>query len=147
MAIDYSDTGYQKVNGKPCPFCGCGEIRSYAFHHSGGWTINIECSQCFAQMPRDNVEAALERWNVREYDPTLNRAVAHMKQVEWENQQLLKQMEDVKRIYKTDLAVVKREDRIAATKFYEEELRLAQQRTSMMEEALAIVKQSLAEEK
>ena len=98
-------------------------------------------------MPRDNVEAALERWNVREYDPTLNRAVAHMKQVEWENQQLLKQMEDVKRIYKTDLAVVKREDRIAATKFYEEELRLAQQRTSMMEEALAIVKQSLAEEK
>jgi hypothetical protein len=97
-------------------------------------------------MPSDNVRAALERWNAREYDPTLNRAVAHMKQVEWENQHLLRQMEEVKRIYRTDLAAVKRDDRIAAAKFYEEELRLAQQRATMMEEALTIVKQTMVEE-
>ncbi len=142
MAIDYTDTMYKKVDGKPCPFCGCEEIRSYTFMQAGGWTTNVECSRCPAQMPSDNVHAALERWNTREYDPTVNRAVAHMKQVEWENQYLLKQMEEVKRIYSTDVATMKREDRIAAAKFYEGELRLARQRAAMMEEALMTVRQS-----
>jgi hypothetical protein len=98
-------------------------------------------------MPSDHLPAALERWNARAYDPTLKRAIAHMKQVEWENQQLLTQMEEVKRIYRTDLAAVKSDDRIAAAKFYEEALRLAQQRATMMEEALTIVKKSIEEER
>jgi hypothetical protein len=94
-------------------------------------------------MQSDFLLAALERWNARAYDPTVNRAVAHMKQVEWENQQLLKQMEETKRIYKIDLAAVKREDKVAAAKYYEEELRIAQQRATTMEEALTTVKQAM----
>ena len=97
-------------------------------------------------MPSDQLPAALERRNARAYDPTVRRAVAHMKQVEWENQQLLKQMEDVKRIYSADVTTMKREDRIAAAKFYEEELRSARQRAAMIEEALAIVKKAMEEE-
>jgi hypothetical protein len=97
-------------------------------------------------MPSDQLPAALERWNARAYDQTVSRAVAHMKQVEWENQQLLKQMEDVKRIYSTDVTTMKREDRIAVAKFHEEELRSARQRAAMIEEALAIVKKAMEEE-
>jgi hypothetical protein len=97
-------------------------------------------------MPSDFLQAALEKWNKREYDPTVNRVVAHMKQVEWENQQLLKQMEEVKRIYSTDLTTVKRDDRIAIVEYYDEQLRVARQRATMMEEALTVVKQTMEEE-
>jgi len=93
MAIDYSGTMYKKVDGKPCPFCGCEEIRSYAYSHSGGWTTNVECSGCLAQMPSDHLPDALERWNTRAYDPSLKRAIAHMKQVEWERDQAVSKLE------------------------------------------------------
>jgi len=66
--------------------------------------------------------------------------------VEWENRQLQRQMEEVKRSYRTDLAAVKRDDRIAAASLYEEQFRLAQQRAAMMEEALTVVKQSVERE-
>ena len=146
MAIDYSGTMYGNVEGKPCPFCGCEEIRSYTHHHSGGWTTNVECSRCPGQMPSDNVGAALERWNTRIDPPDIHRVRAHMKQVEWENQQLLNQMEEVKRIFRTDFDAVKRDSKVAAVKFYEDELRLAQQRAAMMEDALTIAKKSMEEE-
>ena len=137
---------YQDVEAKPCPFCGCDKIRARTTSESGRWITYVECSRCMAQMGCDYLQAALERWNEREYDPALNRAVAHMKQVEWENQQLLKQMEEIKRIYRTDLATVKRDSKIAAAKFYEEELRLAKRRATMMEEALTITKKTIEEE-
>jgi hypothetical protein len=53
------------------------------------------------------------------------------------------EMEETKRIYKIDLAAVKREDKVAAAKYYEEELRIAQQRATTMEEALTTVKQAM----
>src|SRR5579859_3941183 len=93
MAVDYSGTMYGNVEGKPCPFCGCEEIRSYTYFHSGGWTINVECSRCPAQMPSDNVQAALERWNTRTDPPDIRRVQAHMKQAEWERDQAIAKLE------------------------------------------------------
>jgi hypothetical protein len=95
-------------------------------------------------LPSANAERfSASRLGKMECEGLRPRAVAHMKQVEWENQQLLKQMEETKRIYKIDLAAVKREDKVAAAKYYEEELRIAQQRATTMEEALTTVKQAM----
>ncbi len=92
MAIDYSGTMYGNVEGEPCPFCGCEEIRSYTYFHSGGWSVNVECTRCPAQMPSDNVQAALERWNTRNY-LGIQRMRAHMKQIEWERDQAVSKLE------------------------------------------------------
>jgi Lar family restriction alleviation protein len=93
MPTDYSGTMYGNVEGKPCPFCGCEEIRSYTYHHSGGWTTNVECSQCLAQIPCDKVEDALEQWNTRVDPQDIRRIRAHMKQVEWERDQAVLKLE------------------------------------------------------
>ncbi len=84
---------YKKVEGKPCPFCGCTEIQTYTFLHVGGWTTNVECARCPAQMPSDTVQAALERWNTRAYDSTVQGARAHMMQMEWERNQAVSKLE------------------------------------------------------
>jgi len=146
MPIDYRGSIlYKKVEAEPCPFCGCEEIQSYTYPQAGGWTVNVECTRCPAQMPSDNLQAALERWNTRNH-LGVQQMRAHVMQVEWENRQLQRQMEEVKRSYRTDLAAVKRDDRIAAASLYEEQFRLAQQRAAMMEEALTVVKQSVERE-
>ena len=93
MAIDYSGSlMYKKVEGEPCPFCGCEEIRSYTFAQAGGLTVNVECTRCPAQMPSDNVQAALERWNTRNY-LGIQRMRAHMKQIEWERDHAVSKLE------------------------------------------------------
>jgi Lar family restriction alleviation protein len=136
----------KKPDLKPCPFCGGEEIHTRIASVAGAWVTFVECSRCPAGVTGDLERFAVESWNTRAYDPTVSRVVAHMKQVEWENQQLLKQMEEVKRIYRTDLASVRRDDRIAIAEYYEEELRVARQRASMMEEVFTAVKQTMEEE-
>ncbi|MGB7549022.1 MAG: Lar family restriction alleviation protein [Terracidiphilus sp.] len=136
----------KKDEFKPCPFCGSEVIHTRVAHTSGGWSTFIECSTCPVEMPSDNLGAARSRWNTRAYDPTVNRVVAHSKQVEWEKEQVLLQMEEIKRTYRIDLAAVKRDDRIAIAKYYEEELRKAQQRATMLEEALTTVRQTMEAE-
>lgn len=93
MPTDYSGTMYGNVDGKPCPFCGCEEIRSYTYPHSGGWTTNVECSQCLAQIPCDRLKDALEQWNTRIDPQDIRRIRAHMKQVEWERDQAALKLE------------------------------------------------------
>jgi hypothetical protein len=52
-------------------------------------------------------------------------------------------MEEIKRIYRFDLAAVRRDDKIAIARYYEEELRKVQQHAAMLEEALSTVKQTM----
>jgi len=121
-------------------------VRSRTALHSGGWSTYVECSTCPVQMQSDYLEAALSRWNTRAYDPTVNRMVAHTRQVEWEKEQVLLQIEQIKKTYNIDLVAVKRDGKLAIAKHYEEELFEARQRATMLEEALTIVKRSMEEE-
>jgi len=89
---------HKKVNAKPCPFCGCEEILSSLLPSDmiiGMWIEYVECSRCGARIAgcSDLSDSALDSWNRRAYDPTPQRAIAHMKQMEWERDQAVAKLE------------------------------------------------------
>jgi Lar family restriction alleviation protein len=79
----------KKAELKPCPFCGHSDVQIRPIVLAGTWATAVDCPSCFAQVTGDIEAYAISNWNSRAYDPTVDGAVAYMKQVEWENKQLL----------------------------------------------------------
>jgi hypothetical protein len=138
----------KEVGLRLCPFCGHWDVRT-RLNDGGLWpkATFVECASCLAQVRGEYPEAAISKWNRRAYDLEVNRASAHSKQVEWEKEQLLLEIEQIKKTFRTDLVAVKHDDKLRFVEHYEVELRTAQRRAAMIEEALAALKRSIEEEK
>jgi NAD(P)H-hydrate repair Nnr-like enzyme with NAD(P)H-hydrate epimerase domain len=83
----------EKHDLKPSPFCGCESVNLRPTVLEGEWVTCIDCGACPAQMMSDSKMDAIVRWNARAYDPAVRRAVAHMKQMEWERDQAVSKLE------------------------------------------------------